>query len=81
MLEQHEEALAAAATARNREPDNYWPKETLAHQLVSGAGDIPRDYRDAEAEAGLYAILAEPEQVSRLVALMKKYRLSGIPSR
>jgi hypothetical protein len=29
--------------------------------------DIPRDYRYAEAEAFLYAILAEPETVSRLV--------------
>ena len=29
--------------------------------------DIPRDYRYAEAEAFLYAILAKPEKVSRLV--------------
>jgi tetratricopeptide (TPR) repeat protein len=158
MLERHEEALAAAETARNLEPDNYWAKAAVAEQLVRGAGDIdraltlmvgaqhtgdpaaifsyidlhvlakdfdealeavdeiademeiersiyrlreywtaqiqllagrneaaqdaarsglgrlkaleadiPRDYRYAAAESALYAILAEPEEVSRLV--------------
>jgi predicted Zn-dependent protease len=36
-------------------------------RLKALEADIPRDYRYAEAEAGLYAILAEPEKVSRLV--------------
>jgi tetratricopeptide (TPR) repeat protein len=158
MLERHEEALAAAETARNLDPDSYWFKTALSSELVRGAGnidraltlmigaqhtnesevifayiylhvlarsfdealeavdeitdemeitrsafrlreywaagisqlagrkeaardaarsaldrlkaleaDIPRDYRYAEAEARLYAILAEPETVSRLV--------------
>jgi TolB-like protein/cytochrome c-type biogenesis protein CcmH/NrfG len=42
MLERHEEALAAAETARNLEPDNYWAKSAEADQLVRGAGDIDR---------------------------------------
>jgi tetratricopeptide (TPR) repeat protein len=48
-----EEARNAARSALNR--------------LRALEADIPRDYRYAEAEAGLYAILAEPEKVSRLV--------------
>jgi predicted Zn-dependent protease len=36
-------------------------------RLKALEADIPRDYRYAEAEASLYAILAEPETVSRLV--------------
>jgi TolB-like protein/cytochrome c-type biogenesis protein CcmH/NrfG len=36
-------------------------------RLKALEADIPRDYRYAEAEAFLYAILAEPETVSRLV--------------
>jgi tetratricopeptide (TPR) repeat protein len=158
MLERHEEALAAAETSRNLDPDSYYSKWALSNELVRGAGDIdraltlmigaqhtnvsyiaftyidlrvmardfdealeavdeiademeislsqfrlreywmaeisqlagrkeaardaarsaldrlkaleadiPRDYRYAEAEARLYAILAEPETVSRLV--------------
>jgi TolB-like protein len=158
MLERSEEALAAAETARKLDPDHFWPKYTLADQLVRSDGDIdralrlmvgaqhtgisefifsyidlhvlarnfdealdavnqitdemeillpqirlreqteaeilllasrneaaqsaarsalsrlktletdsPRDYRFAEAESALYAILAEPEKVSRLV--------------
>jgi TolB-like protein/cytochrome c-type biogenesis protein CcmH/NrfG len=41
-LGRHEEALAAAETARNLEPDNYWAKTALAEQLVRGVGDIDR---------------------------------------
>jgi TolB-like protein/Tfp pilus assembly protein PilF len=36
-------------------------------RLKALEAEIPRDYRYAEAEASLYAILAEPEKVSRLV--------------
>ena len=36
-------------------------------RLKALEADIPRDYRYAAAESALYAILAEPEEVSRLV--------------
>jgi predicted Zn-dependent protease len=36
-------------------------------RLKALEANIPRDYRYAEAEASLYAILAKPEKVSRLV--------------
>ena len=41
-LGRHEEALAAAETARNLEPDSYWAKSAVAEQLVRGVGDIDR---------------------------------------
>jgi serine/threonine-protein kinase len=41
-LERHEEALAAAETARKLDPDSYWSKHFLSGELVRGTGDIDR---------------------------------------